>query len=75
MGAAGIAGGIDGYIGDKANIGPVGLAAAAAVGLALAAATVRHPAWREAAAAGARGFGAPVLYEFVRGAVENWKGG
>jgi len=73
MAAAGVAGGIDGYLGDKANLGPVGLTAAAAVGLAVAAAVVKHPDWREAAAAGARGFGAPVLYEFARGKVENWK--
>jgi hypothetical protein len=67
------AGAIDGQLGDKSNIGPVGLTAAMAVAMAVTAVVVKHPDWREAAAAGARGFGAPVVYELMRDKVEAWK--
>jgi hypothetical protein len=71
--AATAAGAVDGYLGDKANLGPVGLSAAVAVGMAGYAMLTKNPDHREAAAAVARGFGAPVLYQLAKGKVESWK--
>jgi type IV secretory pathway protease TraF len=70
--SAAVAGAIDGYLGEKSNIGPVGLTTFAAIGLAAAAVVVNHPDWREAAAAGARGFAGPVIYELTKSRVQSW---
>lgn len=72
-GSAMLAGAVDGYLGDKANIGPVGMSAAVAVGMAAFAMVTKDPDYREGAAAIARGFGAPVLYEYSKKRVETWK--
>jgi hypothetical protein len=72
-GSAMVAGAIDGYLGDKANIGPVGMSAAIAIGMAGFAMVTKDPDYREGAAAVARGFGAPVLYEYSKKQVETWK--
>jgi hypothetical protein len=73
-GAALAAGAMDGYFAEKSNIGPVGLSTAVALGMASYAVVTKNPDRREAAAAVARGFGAPILYDLGKRKVESWKG-
>jgi hypothetical protein len=72
-GAALTAGAIDGYLAEKSNIGPVGLSTAIAAGMAGYAMMTKDPDRREAAAAVARGFGAPILYELSKRKFESYR--
>lgn len=68
-----IAGGIDGYLGEKANIGPIDINMAIALGAAAGSIlSTKDADTRELCAAVARGVGAPILYEFARGKTEKY---
>ncbi len=71
--AAAGAGVIDGYFGQNATLGTSGVTAAIAVGMAGFAVMTSDPDYREAAAAVARGFGAPILYSVSKKSIEAWR--
>jgi hypothetical protein len=72
-GAAVVAGAIEGCFGPENNkIGPVTINMAAAVVFAAGALFGPTTAWREASAAGARGFGSPLVYQWAHGKGAAW---
>ncbi len=71
--AAGAAGLIDGFLGDKANAGPIDINTAVALASAAVAVAVKTTNEREAAAAVARGFGAPLIYSWAKATGQAWK--
>jgi len=72
FGAAMVAGGIDGYLKEKSNIGPVGINTALTCAAAAGAVLYPQSDVREALAAVARGIGSPLIYNWSRQKTDEW---
>lgn len=69
---AGLAGALDGGLGENNKIGPITINTAVAIGAAAAALAAPTANWREFGAAVARGVGAPLIYNWARGGTQTY---